>query len=93
MAISSLSNRQYERRIRTELEARLAVHDEVAVVLPEAAAVVVVDGERGVVICQKEVAIDEIPSGDGRGGAIAERSDVGSPIPACSSSSSRSGSE
>ena len=82
MAISSLSNRQYERRIRTELEARLAVHDEVAVVLPEAAAVVVVDGERGVVVRDEEVARDVVPGGDGRGRAVTQRRNVRGSIPA-----------
>ena len=51
----------------------LTVHDKIAVVLPEAASVIVIDCERRVVIGQEEIAADVVPRGNGRGGACEKR--------------------
>ena len=63
-------------RPEVKLEARLAIHDQIAVVLPVARSVIVVNRERGIVIGKKEIAGDVIPRWDGRGCAVTQRGDV-----------------
>ena len=60
----------------------LTVYNKVAVVLPEAASVIVIDCERRVVIGQEEIAADVVPRGNGRGGAVAQGCDVRNSVPA-----------